>query len=81
MYPFVATASKGTRPNRIPDRSIANDLAELLRSITKNILQGDTERKGLKDSMSVPSKSSFPGIGAKNPRRHDARKRAERMTT
>jgi len=60
---------------------MANDLAELLRRITKNIFPGDNVRKGPKESMSVPSRSILPGIGAKNPVRNAATKRAVRETT
>jgi hypothetical protein len=80
MYPFTATAIKGTRPKKIPDRSMANDLAELLRRITKNIFQGDNVRKGPKASISVPNRSIFPGNGARNPVRNAAKKRAVRKT-
>jgi len=45
MYPFVATAIKGIRPNRLPDRRMANDLAELFGRIKKNIFQGATSGK------------------------------------
>jgi len=81
MYPFVATANMGMIPNRIPDRSTANDLAELLRRIKRNIFQGGSDRKGLNDSMSVTIRSIFPGIGAKNPVRNATTKRAVRETT
>ncbi len=81
MYPFVAAAIKGMRPNGIPARSTANDLAELLRRMTKNVFQGGNFRKGSKATLSLASRSIFPGIEAKNPRRNAAMKRAARDMT
>jgi hypothetical protein len=59
---------------------MANDLAELLSKRTKNIFQGDNDNIGLRESLSVPSRSIFPGIGARNPARNAATKRTVRET-
>ena len=55
-------------------------ITELFRRIKKNIFQGGSDRKGSNDSMSVLSRSNFPGIGARNPVRNAATKRIERTT-
>lgn len=81
MYPFIATAIRGVRPKRIPERSTANDFTELLSKIKKNIFQGDNIRKGSRESMSVPNSSIFPGIGTRNPVRNAVTKKAVREIT